>query len=114
MSAPRRARGAVSFATVGAIWLAHTTITEYLHHADKWLLRIDLLLLLVVSFLPFPTGLLADGVQHDEAGKVATTIYGLTLLTTASGSRCCGGTPSTSTWCGPMPMTTRSSSSPGS
>ena len=73
----------VSFATVGAIWLAHTAITEYLHHADVWLLRINLLLLLVVSFLPFPTRLLAESAGHEEAGKVATTVYGLTLLAAA-------------------------------
>jgi uncharacterized membrane protein len=41
----------VSFATVGAVWFAHTVITEYLHHADSVLLRLNLLLLLMVSFL---------------------------------------------------------------
>ena len=48
----------VSFATIGAIWLAHTAVTEYLDHADRWLMRINLLLLLFVSFLPFPMKLL--------------------------------------------------------
>ncbi|BCJ75893.1 hypothetical protein CS0771_54370 [Catellatospora sp. IY07-71] len=52
----------VSFATIGAIWLAHTAITEYLHHADPWLMRLNLLLLMVVAFLPFPTKLLADNI----------------------------------------------------
>ncbi len=73
----------VSFATVGAIWLAHTAITEYLDHADRWLMRLNLLLLLFVSFLPFPTKLLAESVKDEDAGRVATTIYGLTLLVTA-------------------------------
>jgi uncharacterized membrane protein len=71
----------VSFATVGAIWLAHNAVTHYLHHADALLLRLNLLLLLVVSFVPFPTRLLAETVEDDDAGKVATTFYGLTLLT---------------------------------
>lgn len=73
----------VSFATIGAIWLAHTAVTEYLDHADRWLMRLNLLLLLFVSFLPFPTRLLAESVDHEDAGRVATTIYGLTLLVTA-------------------------------
>jgi TMEM175 potassium channel family protein len=73
----------VSFASVGAIWLAHTAITEYLDHADRWLMRLNLLLLLFVSFLPFPTKLLAESVKDEDAGRVATTIYGLTLLVTA-------------------------------
>lgn len=70
----------VSFATVGAIWLAHTAVTDYLHHADTVLMRLNLLLLMVVSFLPFPTKLLAESVEHEDAGKVAATFYGLTLL----------------------------------
>lgn len=73
----------VSFATVGAIWLAHTVITEYLDHADRWLLRLNLLLLLVVSFVPFPTGLLAQALGDTDASKVATTVYGVTLLLAA-------------------------------
>src|SRR5262245_3600990 len=73
----------VSFASVGAIWLAHTAVTEYLDHADRWLMRLNLLLLLFVSFLPFPTKLLAESVNEEDAGRVATTIYGLTLLVTA-------------------------------
>ena len=74
----------VSFATIGAIWIGHTTVTEYLDHADKWLLRINLSLLLVMSFLPFPTRLLAESIGHQQAGKDATTIYGLTLLAAAT------------------------------
>ncbi|HEX6151556.1 TMEM175 family protein [Nocardioides sp.] len=70
----------VSFATVGALWLGHTAITHYLHGASPLLLRLNLLLLLVVAFLPFPTRLLAETVEHDEGGNVATTFYGLTLL----------------------------------
>lgn len=70
----------VSFATVGAVWLAHTAVTEYLEHADSLLLRLNLLLLLVVAFLPFPTRLLAESVEDEDAGAVAATFYGLTLL----------------------------------
>ena len=70
----------VSFATIGAIWLKHTVITEYLTGATSVLIRLNLLLLLVVSFLPFPTRLLAEHVRADQAERVATTIYGITLL----------------------------------
>ncbi|WP_353510271.1 TMEM175 family protein [Intrasporangium sp.] len=73
----------VSFATVGAIWLAHTAMSEYLHHGDVWLLRINLLLLLLVSFLPFPSRLLAGSIGNPDAAKVAATVYGLTLLGSA-------------------------------
>jgi uncharacterized membrane protein len=42
----------VSFSTIGAVWLEHTVITEYLDHATSVLIRLNLLLLMVVSFLP--------------------------------------------------------------
>jgi len=70
----------VSFATVGAIWLAHTAMSEFLDHTDVWLMRINLLLLLLVSFLPFPSRLLAESFGHSDDGKTASTVYGLTLL----------------------------------
>jgi uncharacterized membrane protein len=73
----------VSFATIGAVWIGHSLITEYLEHSDGTLVRLNLLLLLVVSFLPFPTRLLAQYIAADNAERVAATIYGVTLLCTA-------------------------------
>jgi uncharacterized membrane protein len=70
----------VSFSTIGALWLGHSLITEQLQQADAVLVRLNLLLLLVVSFLPFPTRLLAEYLSSDTAERVAVTIYGLTLL----------------------------------
>jgi uncharacterized membrane protein len=70
----------VSFSTVGALWLGHNGITDYLDRADITLLRLNLLLLLFVSFLPFPTRLLSEYVNTDKAERVAVTFYGLTLL----------------------------------
>ena len=70
----------VSFATIGAVWLAHSAITEYLDRADATLIRLNLLLLLIVSFLPFPTRLLAEYHGKSGAERVAVTIYGLNLL----------------------------------
>jgi uncharacterized membrane protein len=68
----------VSFSTIGALWLEHSLITEYLEQADAILVRLNLLLLLIVSFLPFPTRLLAAYLSSEDAEKVAVTIYGLT------------------------------------
>ena len=70
----------VSFATVGAGWLAHSAITEYMDHTDATFLRLNLLLLMVVAFVPFPTRLLAEHLDATEAERVAVTFYGVTLL----------------------------------
>jgi uncharacterized membrane protein len=70
----------VSFATIGAVWFGHTVITEYLDQANSMLIRLNLLLLLLVSFLPFPTRLLAEYTEEREAERVAATVYGINLL----------------------------------
>lgn len=70
----------VSFSTVGALWLAHTSISEYLGRADLILVRLNLVLLLVVSFLPFPTKLLAEFIKEPGNERVAVTIYGASFL----------------------------------
>ncbi len=69
-----------SFSTIGAAWLGHNAITEYLDRADAAFVRLNLLLLLIISFLPFPTRLFAEYIDHDSAERVAVTFYGLTLL----------------------------------
>src|SRR6201981_1397768 len=64
-----------SFSTIGAAWLAHNAITEYLDRADAALVRLNLLVLLFVSFLPFPTRLVAEYIHQDKAARVAVTFY---------------------------------------
>jgi uncharacterized membrane protein len=70
----------VSFLTIGAGWLAHTALTDRLARSDALLLRINLLLLLVVAFLPFPTKLVAGALHHEGSERVFVTMYGLSLL----------------------------------
>ena len=71
----------ISFLTIGAAWLGHTALTERLTRSDPIFLRINLLVLLVVTFLPFPTRLVADSLHEGtDAERVAVTVYGLTLL----------------------------------
>ncbi len=71
---------AVSFSTIGALWLGHNAITEYLDRADAAFVRLNLLLLLLVAFLPFPTRLFADYLGENRPERVAATIYGISLL----------------------------------
>jgi uncharacterized membrane protein len=70
----------VSFATIGVTWLRHSTITHYLHGVDTVFVRLNLLLLLLVGFLPFPTALVAQHIGDRNAERVAATILGINLL----------------------------------
>ena len=47
---------------------------------NQRLMVINLLLLMVVSFLPFPTKLMAEAVHQSDAERAAVIFYGVTLL----------------------------------
>jgi len=49
----------VSFAFIGGVWVAHSTISHFIKAVDATLMRLNLVLLLFVSLLPFTTGILA-------------------------------------------------------
>ena len=70
----------VSFLTIGGTWLLHTALTDQLDRADQLFLRLNLLLLLVVVVLPYPTGLVAKSLHNTGGERVYVTIYGLILL----------------------------------
>ena len=73
-----------SFGTIGALWLGHNVITEYLDRVDAVFIRINLLLLLFVAFLPFPTRIVADYISEQSPERVAVTFYGVTFLLAAT------------------------------
>ena len=70
----------ICVSTIGGLWLGHVAITEYLERTDVGFVRLNLLLLLVIAFLPFPTKLFADYIGRNSPERVAVTIYGLSLL----------------------------------
>jgi uncharacterized membrane protein len=55
-----------------------------IRRADAAFIRLNLLLLLVVAFLPFPTRLFADYIKQPGPERVAATIYGISLLLSAT------------------------------
>jgi uncharacterized membrane protein len=70
----------VSFLTIGGAWLGHMALTDRLDRVDSIFLRINLLVLLMVAVLPFPTRLMAETLRERNSERVFVTVYGLTLL----------------------------------
>jgi uncharacterized membrane protein len=68
----------LSFVTIGIIWVNHHTLFGYVTYADRTLLFLNILLLIPVVFVPFPTELLAKFVRTDE-GLPAALVYGCTM-----------------------------------
>jgi uncharacterized membrane protein len=71
---------ATSFLTVGGLWLIHHGIFRRLASADVMVMRLNILLLMLVSFLPFPTKLVAEAIDLTSAERAAVIFYGLVLL----------------------------------
>ena len=70
-----------SFLTVGGVWLAHHSLFSHLRYVDPVLMRLNVLLLMVAAFLPFPTGLLAEAFHVSrDAERAAVVAYGATAL----------------------------------
>jgi uncharacterized membrane protein len=71
---------ATSFITIGGLWMVHHGIFRRLQYANTGIMRINLALLMAVSFLPFPTKLLAEAIRDTDAERAAVIFYGATLL----------------------------------
>jgi uncharacterized membrane protein len=69
-----------SFVTIGGIWLAHHGVFRRLRYANGRVMQINLLLLMAVSFLPYPTRLVAEAIRDESAERAAVIFYGLCLL----------------------------------
>ena len=64
----------ISFLTIGIIWLNHHALFDRITRADRTLLMLNVLLLMWVSIIPWPTGLVADHLSGDGA-SAATAVY---------------------------------------
>src|SRR5215831_8454941 len=49
----------VSFTFIGGVWIAHSNMTRFIKAVDPTLMRLNLTLLLFVSFLPCTTAIVA-------------------------------------------------------
>jgi uncharacterized membrane protein len=71
---------ATSFLTIDGIWLAHHGVFGRLEYVTKPLMRINLVLLMAIAFLPFPTRLMAEAIDSDDAERAAVVFYGASLF----------------------------------
>src|SRR5499426_4043639 len=74
----------VSFLTIGIMWMNHHTILAHVTRVDRPLLVLNLLLLMGVVAIPFPTVLVADHLR-DSGGTAATVTYGLVMNAISAG-----------------------------
>ena len=73
---------ALSFVIIGIIWANHHDMFGLIGRVDRTLVLINLLFLLCVGFLPFPTALLAEYLGHDGE-RAAVNVYSGSMLAIA-------------------------------
>src|SRR5262249_56940600 len=69
---------AVSFLTVGIMWVNHHQIFRHFERVDRPLLLLNILLLMCISFTPFSTRIVADHANSSIHREAAADLSALT------------------------------------
>jgi uncharacterized membrane protein len=70
----------VSFLTIGIMWVNHHRLFLLVRHATPAFLMLNVLFLMGVSFLPYPTAVIAAHIQEPQGRIIATLLYGATMV----------------------------------
>jgi uncharacterized membrane protein len=70
----------ISFMLIGNIWISHDRMFHYIKGHDRWLIWINLFLLLCITFIPFPTALI---VEYGDQG-ISVLIFSINLFLVSS------------------------------
>jgi len=71
---------AVSFFVIGAIWINHHGMFQLIVRADNSFLLLNVLQLMAIAFIPFPTAVLAESIHVGSGMSTAIVFYGGTLV----------------------------------
>ena len=76
---PQLATYGASFLTIGVIWVNHHTIFKGIREVDRTIQFINLVLLLMVVLVPYPTELLGHYLNSGANGSVAAAFYAVVM-----------------------------------
>jgi uncharacterized membrane protein len=69
----------VSFSVIGIMWFNHHVVVGHLARVDRTFLYLNLLLLMTIAFLPYPTGVFGEALRHGEGTRVAAVAYSIVM-----------------------------------
>ena len=81
---PSLAAYAVSFLVIGIMWLNHHTIFTHLRVVDRGIFYWNLLLLMTIVFIPYPTEVFGEALRRGEGARTAAIFYSVTMTINAS------------------------------
>ena len=76
---PSYAAYAVTFLIIGIMWVNHHYLFAQVGRVTRPLLFLNIFLLMTISFLPFPTALLAEYLREDQNSHIAAAVYSLDM-----------------------------------
>jgi uncharacterized membrane protein len=80
---PSLAAYVVSFAVIGIMWLNHHTLFTHFERIDRGLFYLNLLLLMTIAFIPYPTGVLGEALRKHQGARTAAVFYSATMAINA-------------------------------
>jgi uncharacterized membrane protein len=80
---PSLAAYVVSFLVIGIMWLNHHSIFGFFQRIDRPLVYLNMLLLLTVVFVPYPTGVLGEAIRRGEGTQTAAIFYSVVMAVNA-------------------------------
>jgi TMEM175 potassium channel family protein len=72
---PKYLSYAISFLVIGTFWMGHHRKFQFIHNFDANLLLLNILLLMGVAFIPFPTAVISE-----HGNRTATIFYALVMF----------------------------------
>jgi uncharacterized membrane protein len=81
---PSLAAYVVSFMVIGIMWLNHHTIFSHLRTVDRGLFYCNLVLLMTIVFIPYPTEVFGEALRRGEGATTAAVFYSVTMTANAT------------------------------
>jgi uncharacterized membrane protein len=80
---PKYAAYVASFLTIGVMWINHHGLFERIARLNRTLVFLNLLLLMAIVFLPFPTAVLGSNILVPHDANTAASLYALNAVVIA-------------------------------
>jgi uncharacterized membrane protein len=80
---PSYAAYVVSFLTIGIMWVNHHHMFTLIQRTTHTFLMMNVVFLMTIAALPWPTALIADYIRDEAHRPVATLVYGGTMVAIA-------------------------------
>jgi uncharacterized membrane protein len=84
---PSLAAYIVSFIVIGIMWLNHHTVFSHLREIDRPMFYLNLVLLMTIVFIPYPTGVFGEALRQNvgDSARTAAVFYSVAMTVNACG-----------------------------